>query len=154
MPRTALIRLLLVGVLLVTLSIFLEPGSLATMLYSYEVSSRSLQLRLTMTIDPGSSVVWLSSQRMRAAWGPRALYATYLLVARSSAAACCTGANRGSKTIEVYPCMLAEASAQSMVTDWCSMSCKLRRADERDGTPGLVVDSCRSRRGDDGKNKK
>ena len=37
MPRTALIRLLLVGVLLVTLSIFLEPGSLATMLYSYDV---------------------------------------------------------------------------------------------------------------------
>ena len=37
---------------------------------------------------------------------------------------------------------VAEASTQSMLTDWrySMMSCKLRRADERDGTPDRVVD--------------
>ena len=36
-----------------------------------------------------------------------------------------------------------------------SMSCKvLRRADEEDGPPGLVVDCWRSRRSDDGREKK
>ena len=38
--------------------------------------------------------------------------------------------------------------------DWYSMNCKLRRADERGGTTGLVEDYRRSRRGDDARKKR
>ena len=38
-----------------------------------------------------------------------------------------------------------------MLTDWYGMGCKLRRADEEDGTRGLVADYWRSRRGGDRK---
>lgn len=48
---------------------------------------------------------------------------------------------------------VAQASTQSMLTDWYGMGCKLRIADE-DGTRGLVADYLRSRRGDDGKKKR
>ena len=50
--------------------------------------------------------------------------------------------------------MLAEVSTQSVLTGWYNMSCKFRRADEIDGTPGLAIDYWRSRRGDDGRKKK
>ena len=49
---------------------------------------------------------------------------------------------------------VAQASTQSMLTDWYGMGCKLRRADEEDGTRGLVADYWRSRRGGDRKKKR
>ena len=58
--------------------------------------------------------------------------------------------------LKTYPCMCSRSKRSSdVITDWCSMmmSRKFRRADERDGTPGLV-DYWRSRRGGVGRKKR
>ena len=56
------------------------------------------------------------------------------------------------RLMNILSCV-AQASTQSMLTDWYGMGCKLRIAEE-DGTRGLVADYWRSRRGGDRKKKR